>query len=147
MYTKPLDAQSLNDVKPLTAMIKTVTASDEANVIAMQVLTFNDDPMMRWMYPEPRQYLTHFPHFIRTFGGKAFEHNTAYYIEGHKGSVLWFPPGIEPDVEPLITLFQHSVADQNQAALLAILEQMGHYHPTQPPLVFVNPGSRTRSTR
>ncbi|NJP12662.1 MAG: GNAT family N-acetyltransferase [Leptolyngbyaceae cyanobacterium RU_5_1] len=116
----------------MTATIKTVTVSDEANVVAMEVLAFSTDPMMRWMYPEPHQYLTYFPQFVRTFGGKAFEHNTADYIDGYIGAALWFPPGVEPDVEPLIALFQQSVADQNQADLFPILEQMGHYHPTQP---------------
>jgi GNAT superfamily N-acetyltransferase len=132
MYTKPLDGNSLDRVGSMTAMIKPVTASDEADVVAMEVLTFCTDPMMRWMYPEPDQYLTHFPQFIRTFGGKAFEHNTAYYIDGYMGAALWFPPGVEPDIDPLVTLFQHSVADQEQAALFLILEQMDHYHPTQP---------------
>ncbi|MEX0272250.1 GNAT family N-acetyltransferase [Leptolyngbyaceae cyanobacterium UHCC 1019] len=132
MYTKTLDTASASNLEPITATIKTVISSDEANVIAMQVLTFCTDPMMRWMYPEPHQYLTHFPQFIRTFGGKAFEHNTAYYIDGYMGAALWFPPGVEPDIDPLVALFQNSVANQEQAALFTILEQMGHYHPTQP---------------
>lgn len=131
MYTKPLSLKSVSNVKQ-TEPIKTVELTDEADIVAMEVLTFSTDPIMRWMYPEPNQYLTYFPQFVRAFGGKAFEHSTAYYIGGYIGAALWFPPGVELDAEPLIALFQHSIAEQNQAALFAILEQMGHYHPTQP---------------
>lgn len=132
MHTKALNKTSVDRVGFMTEMIKTVTVSDEADVIATEVLTFCTDPIMRWMYPEAHQYLTYFPQFVRTFGGKAFEHNTAYCIDGYTGAALWFPPGVEADIDPLVALFQHSVAKQEQVALFTILEQMGHYHPTQP---------------
>lgn len=112
--------------------IKSAILSDQFHTIATTVLAFSTDPIMRWMYPEAQQYLTHFPQFVRAFGGKAFEHNTAYYIDGYIGTALWFPPGVEPDIEPLVALFQTSVAEQNQSDLFGILERMGHYHPCEP---------------
>ncbi|WP_375480060.1 GNAT family N-acetyltransferase [uncultured Nostoc sp.] len=132
MHTTPLNVSSTNEVEPIIATIESVTESNVADVVALEVLAFNTDPASRWLYPEPRQYLTYFPQFISFFGGKAFEHNTAYYIGDYFGAALWVPPGIEPDAQPLVDLIQHSVAEQTQADMFALLEQMEHYHPTEP---------------
>jgi ribosomal protein S18 acetylase RimI-like enzyme len=132
MYTKPWNASPTKTLEPMAVTIKSVTESDMTDVVAVQVLAFITDPIARWMYPDPHHYLTCFPRFIRTFGGKAFEHHTAYYLEDYRGAALWFPPGVEPDVEPLVDLIYHSVATQDQADLFAVLEQMGNYHPTEP---------------
>jgi GNAT superfamily N-acetyltransferase len=111
--------------------VLTVTESNVADAVAVEVLAFNTDPMTRWLYPEPHQYLTYFPQFVRLFGGKAFEHDTAYYIQ-HIGAALWLPPGIAPDAEAFRDHIQQSVAAHKQADLFAVLEQMGHYHPHEP---------------
>lgn len=132
MHITPLDVSYTNEVEPITATIESVPESNVADIVAVEVLAFNADPMSRWLYPEPRQYLTYFPQFISIFGGKAFKHNTAYYIDDYIGAALWFPPGIEPDVEPLVDLIGHSVAEQKQADMFAVLEQMEHHHPTEP---------------
>jgi hypothetical protein len=72
-------------------IIKTATATDEAAVIAVVVLAFSADPAARWTWPDANQYLMHFPSFVRAFGGKAFAHGHAYYVDGYAGAVLWLP--------------------------------------------------------
>jgi hypothetical protein len=62
-----------------TPSIQIATASDEAPAIAVVVLAFSADPVVRWTWPEPQQYLRHFPHFVQAFGGQAFAHRSAYY--------------------------------------------------------------------
>ena len=52
--------------------IKIAKRSDEASVIDVIVLAFSTDPVARWVWPDPHQYLTHFPRFARDYGGKAF---------------------------------------------------------------------------
>jgi GNAT superfamily N-acetyltransferase len=127
MYTEPLIKG-----EPVTVPVKAATASDVADVVAVEVLAFNTDPIARWLYPNPHQYLTYFPQFVRTFGGQAFEQNTAYNLDDYAGAALWFPPNVETDAELLIDLIQHSVAERDQPDLFDFLEQMGHYHPTEP---------------
>ncbi|MEA5449580.1 GNAT family N-acetyltransferase [Leptolyngbya sp. CCNP1308] len=119
---------------PLTTedSIHLATHADQKWLTAALVLAFVDDPIMRWMYPDTHQYLTHFPAFVKAFGGRAFEQQTAYAVNGYAGAAFWLPPGIEVDEQPLIDLFQHSVFEAQQADLFALLEQMGHYHPLQP---------------
>ncbi|NJK69854.1 MAG: GNAT family N-acetyltransferase [Microcoleus sp. SU_5_3] len=115
-------------IEKTLAPIATATIAHQKYVTASLVLAFINDPIMRWMYPDPYQYLAHFPRFIEVFGGKSFLKKTAYCIDGYFGAALWFPPGVEPDVEPLIKLFEQSIFKFDRADMFAILEQMEHYH-------------------
>jgi hypothetical protein len=68
--------------------IMTAKASDKNQVIATIALAFSADPAGRYLYPDPHQFFSHFPEFVRIFGGKAFEHGTAYYVDGFTGAAL-----------------------------------------------------------
>ncbi len=131
------------EITSTTSIIHTATQDDAHSLVTTLVLAFSSDPVARYMYPQPYQFLTHFPSFVRAFGGKAFEHGTAYFTDQQIGAALWFPPGVEPDEEPLINLIQHSIAEAKHPELFAVLEQMGHYHPDEPhwylPMLGVEP--------
>ena len=126
-----------------TLTIRTATASDEDPIIAVVVLAFSADPPARWAYPDPQQYLMHFPRFVRAFGGKAFVHGSAYYVDGYIGAALWLPPAVHPDEDALIALVQRTVSEQVQKDVFTVLEQMSRYHPSEPhwylPLIGVDP--------
>ena len=126
-----------------TPIIKTATASDEASAVAVVVLAFTADPAARWTWPDPDQYLKHFPRAVKAFGGKAFDHDSAYYVGGYSGAALWLPPGISPDEEVLIALLQSTGSAQFQKDGVAVVEQMGRYHPQEPhwylPFIGVDP--------
>ena len=55
---------------------------DQPRVIATLVSAFIDDPVERWLFPEPHQYLTHFPRFVAAFGGAAFVRGTVWMLDG-----------------------------------------------------------------
>jgi ribosomal protein S18 acetylase RimI-like enzyme len=112
--------------------IKSATLADEAAVIAVITLAFSMDPVVRWVYPNPQQYLTAMPLLVKAVGGKAFTHRSAYYVEGYAGAALWLPPDVHPNAEELSAVIQHTVAEREQRALPAIAEQRGKYHPTEP---------------
>jgi ribosomal protein S18 acetylase RimI-like enzyme len=126
-----------------TPSIKIATVSDEAPAIAVVVLAFSADPAARWTWPDPDQYLRHFPSFIRVFGGNAFAHESAYCVDGHAGAALWLPPEVRPDENALITLLQRTGSAQVQKDGAALFEQMGRYHPQEPhwylPFIGVDP--------
>ena len=119
------------------------TASDEQHVIDVIVLAFSADPAVRSMFPDPTQYLRNFPKFVKAFGGKAFQHGTAYHIHGFLGAALWLPPDAHPDEEPLAVLIDETVAEQERKDVFAVMEQMASYHPREPhwylPLIGVDP--------
>jgi hypothetical protein len=49
--------------------ISPVHESEQTSALATLVSAFTNDPVERWLYPETRQYLTHFPAFLAAFGG------------------------------------------------------------------------------
>ena len=112
--------------------IKTATDTVAHQTIAALVIAFSIEPLMRWCYPDPHQYLAHFPDFIRADAGKAFEQRTAYYSDSFSGVALWLPPGIESDEEEISTIFQSTVSESLRKEVLGIAEQMGRYRPIEP---------------
>ena len=100
----------------------------------------------RWTWPDPNQYLTHFPSFVRAFGGNALAHGSVYYVDGYAGAALWLPPEIHPDQDALITLLQRTGSEPVQKDDFAVFEQMGPYHPREPhwylPLIGVDPSQQ-----
>jgi ribosomal protein S18 acetylase RimI-like enzyme len=129
-----------------STMAPTVTATSPAEAeqaTAVIVLAFSTDPVARWTYPEPRQYLAHFKAIVGAFGGKALAHRTAHHVAGFAGAALWLPPGIRPDQEALGAILQVSVAADRQATVSAVFERMRRYHPREPhwylPLIGVDP--------
>jgi ribosomal protein S18 acetylase RimI-like enzyme len=123
--------------------IRIATVAERYSILSTLILAFHKDPANRWLYPEPDQYLVYFPQFVQAFGGKAFEHQTVYCSNHYSGAALWYPPGIEPDREPVVALMQQSIAAARQAEVFAVFEQIERYHPHQPhwylPFIGVEP--------
>jgi ribosomal protein S18 acetylase RimI-like enzyme len=128
--------------------ITTVDPADEQRAIDAIVLAFGADPCIRWLYPDPHEYLTYFPGFAGAFGGRAFEHGTVHQVDAFAGVAMWLPPGVGPDEDALGAFLQRSVAPERQETLFAMLEQMGTYHPDEPhwylPVIGVDPMRQCR---
>lgn len=62
--------------------IKSAHAKMQATTVWTLVLGFAADPLARWSWPAPDQYLTSMPQFVEACGGRAFEHGTAYVTGG-----------------------------------------------------------------
>jgi ribosomal protein S18 acetylase RimI-like enzyme len=126
-----------------TPSINTATMSDETPAIDVLVLAFSADPAARWTWPDPNQYLSHFPSFVRVLGGNAFAHESAHYVDGYGGAALWLPPEIHPDEDALISLLRSTGSAPAQEDGVSVFEQMGRYHPREPhwylPFIGVDP--------
>jgi ribosomal protein S18 acetylase RimI-like enzyme len=132
----------------VTPKIKTVTSADEEAAINVVVLAFSADPAARWLYPDSNQYSVNFPNFVKAFGGKAFEHSSAYTMDDYSGAALWLPPDVHPDEEALAGLIQRSVPEHRLEEVFAVFEGMDSYHPSEPhwylPLIGVDPTQQCR---
>lgn len=109
--------------------VETATEGEERALVDALVLAFVTDPVFRWAYPSPHEYLQHFPEFVRIYGGQAFDHGTAHYVEDFAGAALWLPPGVRPDEEEMSALFEDSLPADRQAQAFSVLEQLDGYHP------------------
>jgi ribosomal protein S18 acetylase RimI-like enzyme len=123
--------------------IKTATASEQDQTIAVIVMAFSADPITRWAFPDSLQYLNYFPKVVSAFGGNAFEHDSAYYADGFSGAALWLPPGVQSKDDEMMALIEESVTGPKQGEVFSMFEQMASYHPEEPhwylPLIGVDP--------
>ena len=123
--------------------IRTVRKPDEGPAIDALLLAFSTDPVARHTWPEPNQYMQHFPAFARAFGGNAFTHGSAHINDEGTAAALWLPPDVQPDDEAMGALMESSVDKKILGEAAAVMEQMGQYHPSEPhwylPLIGVDP--------
>ena len=106
-----------------------VRRDDQARAFATLVSAFTDDPVERWLYPEPQQYLTHFPEFLAAFGGKAFDEQTVWSLSDFSAIALWLPPGAEADGDTVATVLTESVSPEKHGDMFSVLQQMDVAHP------------------
>lgn len=96
------------------------------------VLAFTADPVIRWLYPEARQYLTHFPEFLAAFGGKAFAEKTVWRLGVFSAVALWLPPRVDLDGDAIVAVLTETVAPEQHEDTFAVLGQMDDAHPRFP---------------
>ena len=78
-----------------TASVEVVQAADRHTGVSTLALAFATDPIMRWCWPDPDPYATYWPRFAEAFGGRAFDHGTAYGLEDCVAVALWLPRALQ----------------------------------------------------
>jgi ribosomal protein S18 acetylase RimI-like enzyme len=128
----------------MSATVSLVRESERERVVDILVAAFENDPVERWMYPEPERYFAHFPVFLAAFGGKAFETRTAWRLGDFSAVALWLSPGAEPDDDAIVKVLSETVSPVLHGDLFAVLDQMTAAHPEFPhwylPWLAVDPG-------
>jgi hypothetical protein len=99
-------------------------------VIATLVAAFIEDPVERWLFPEPQGYLAHFPGFVAAFGGDAFARGTVWALDCFVAAAMWIAPGSAPDADAIVTVLEECVAAEQHEDTFAVLAQMDRAHPT-----------------
>ena len=113
--------------------VATITGGAEVDhAIATLVLAFATDPVARWMYADPHQYLLHVPRLFRALGRSSFETGAAERTCDGIGIALWLPPGVHGDDGSLEAVIAGSIVAEKQTAVAAVFERTEHYRPTQP---------------
>ena len=113
--------------------VETITgASEFDHAIATLVLAFGTDPVARWMYDNPHDYLLHIPRLFRALGTSSFEAGAAQRTSDGHGVALWLPPGVRSDEGPLEAVLAESIAGKKQVDVGNVFEMTEHYRPTEP---------------
>ncbi|MFP4002381.1 MAG: GNAT family N-acetyltransferase [Alphaproteobacteria bacterium] len=113
--------------------IQTAADSGRQRILQLITLGFAADPVLRWVWPDAKTYLEEMPKFVAAFGGRAFEHETAWYADDFRAAALWLPPGVEPDAEKLSNLIETTVAPETAEEAAALMGQMAEFHPHDRP--------------
>src|SRR5574339_572212 len=91
--------------------VRSVTRADKDRFEATMTMAFSADPAARWAWPDPLQYINTFMPLVTLFGGKSFDHGSAYVIGDFIGVAQWLPPGVQPDDGPIGELFEQNMSE------------------------------------
>jgi GNAT superfamily N-acetyltransferase len=123
--------------------IRSLEPSEAERALAVQATAFAADPMMRWLFPEPRTYLDSFERFAEAFGGRCFEHGTAFVADDFGGCAFWLPPGVHTDADAVEAVMRETLKTETRSATASVLEEMDRYHIKEPhwylPMIGVDP--------
>ena len=119
------------DMKP--PRVATIAGDTEIDhAIATLVLAFGTDPVARWMYDDPHQYLLHIPRLFRALATSSFAAGAAQRTSDGLGIAIWLPPGVHGDDRVLEAVIAGSIGGEKQAEVAAVFERTEHYRPTEP---------------
>jgi hypothetical protein len=116
----------------ISTRMRTATVDEAERAVAVLVLAFSTDPVARWSFPDPHQYLTYFPAVVRAFGNKAFARGSAHHAGEFAGAALWLPPGVLADEDALGAAMQAGVSPQRQPEVFGLFERMAGYREHAP---------------
>ncbi|MGY3629429.1 hypothetical protein ACVWWI_006360 [Bradyrhizobium sp. USDA 3686] len=116
--------------------VTSANASIRARIVWTIVLGFAADPLMRWSWPDPGQYLGSMTQFIKACGGRAFEHGTAYVTGETRAAALWLPPGVQQDEDALDAIMALSLRPEISEHMAHLRQGMAEHHPSERTLVF-----------
>jgi ribosomal protein S18 acetylase RimI-like enzyme len=112
--------------------ISKATMLDYERVMNTVSFAFARDPVARWFYRQPHDFLTFWPKLVRAIGGPAFDHDSAYFAGEYAAGALWLPPGVEPDGEAIDALLGESIDPSLFGLLEEFFGQIDHYYPAEP---------------
>jgi len=128
--------------------IRSATFDEMPHAVAAIVAAFLTDPVARFAWPAPHDYLQVMPVATREFAGVSFEHGTAYMSADFCGTALWLSPGVHPNGEALEKVFRDTAKPEHLDDLLATFEKMEQWHPEEAhwylPLIGVEPNAQGR---
>lgn len=111
--------------------ITVAAPEDRERLVMTAVLAFNADPVARWANPRAGDFLDAMPEFFDAFGGRAFEHGTAWSANDGEAVALWLPPGVEPDGERMMELSMANTPPESLEELAMFFAQMEQFHPKE----------------
>jgi len=110
--------------------IAQVQTGDRARAISTIVSAFTDDPVERWLFPEPEQYQTHFGEFVAAFAGDPVDKQTIWALGDFHATAIWLAPGARVDEAAIAAVLTDGVAPEQHADMFSVLEQMDRAHPS-----------------
>ncbi len=112
--------------------IRTATWADEKPITALVGLAFATDPYVRWLLPDPYNYLKSNENYVRQFLGPAFDNGSAFIIGNMCGAALWLSPGVKAESRLPATLNNQFVNPAVLDDLAQLIEKSSAYCPSEP---------------
>jgi len=127
---------------------RTATPDEMPQTVACIVAAFIADPLARFVWPAPHDYLRAMPLLAREYAIGSFEYGSAFVSPDFGGAALWMPPGVSPSMEALDRLFRETVKPERVDDVRVAFEQMEEWRPKEPhwylPFIGVDPTAQNR---
>jgi ribosomal protein S18 acetylase RimI-like enzyme len=111
--------------------IRTARTDERDRVLSTLTLAFATDPVIRWVFPEAREFLRRYPGFADAFSGLAVDQGTAYVTDGLEAVAMWLAPDAEIDQERLQAYAAEHFPPAALEAFGPVMEQLARYHPQE----------------
>lgn len=111
--------------------VRIASAEERDQLVQTAVLAFVADPMARWISDRAASFLEATGAFFDAFGGRAFEHNSAWTANDGQAIAMWLPPGTEPDGERMVAILEQNAPADKLEEMYVVLGQMEHFHPKE----------------
>jgi GNAT superfamily N-acetyltransferase len=127
------------------AVSRIETAEQAARARAGLTTAFASDPFTRWIFADPGQFLSLFPHVLTHMGGLGRADGVGFVTSDGCAASLWLPPGAGPDLESLGPALSELVLPEEAPEVMG---EMAARHPEEPhwylPFIGVDPGAQGR---
>jgi GNAT superfamily N-acetyltransferase len=128
--------------------IRSATRDELPEAVACIVAAFITDPVGRFAWPSPHDYLRAMPLATREWAGASLGHGATDVSPDFCGAALWFPPGVHANGDALEKVFRDTGKPEHLDDLLATFEKQDEFHPDEPhwylPLIGVEPNAQGR---
>ena len=111
--------------------VRVVEQDEVDRLISVMMIAFSVDPLMRYIFPEPHQFLNGGPFVFSEQGKTSLEAGATYVVNHYEGGAIWFPPGVEPWNNPesgMIPFVEVSRLEN----MVKTLQAMDEAHPKEP---------------
>jgi ribosomal protein S18 acetylase RimI-like enzyme len=101
---------------------------DLERVKSVLKLGFASDALVRWVFPDPANYLKSFDIWMQEFSKIAYEHDVVYSEKNFAGASIWHPPSAEFDETVLESTFD-AIPEERLETIAKFFEEFNTYHP------------------
>jgi len=112
--------------------IRQVEPSEQGRAIAVQVMAFCGDPVVRSCLPDSQKYLEDFARYVEAFMAPSFAHEAVDVAGDFEGVAFWVPAGVEVDFDAVAQVSREVTVPRRRDEVQSLWEQMDEYHPAEP---------------
>ncbi len=112
--------------------IRTATWDDEKAIAATVILAFAADPFVRWIHPDPHDFIVASERYPGLAAGPAFDSGSAHVTEDLCGVALWLPPGAKVDGNAIGEFTRPKIDPTVVDTFDRVREKAGGYRPAEP---------------
>jgi ribosomal protein S18 acetylase RimI-like enzyme len=112
--------------------IRTVDRSDAQTALGCITLAFAADPIFRYFWKRPADYLQYAPPMMMAMGERGFDHGSVTATEDFDAVAMWLPPGVEADPNTLRSIPRAPTTPERETLSGELRDQVQRYHPKEP---------------